>query len=381
MPSFAPSGIPMPEIERAKKAPVVEDVRLGVFDIPTPSPESDGTFKWRKTTLVVVELTSGGVTGLGYTYANGATARVIHDHLIDVVRGRSCFDVEGLWRDMFAQLRNVGTDGIAAMAVSAVDVALWDLKAKHLGVSLVDLLGAVRETLPVYGSGGFCSYSEPQLRQEFGRWYKLGIRRFKMKVGRDPKNDPARAGLARTIIGPVAELFVDANSAYSRKQAAYWGERFAQEFGAVWFEQPLAPTDLEGLRALREFVPAPLEIADGEYGYDLNYFRRLMASNAVDVVQADATRCGGVSGFMKVAALCETWALPMSSHCAPALHLPLGCAATPMRHAEFFADHERIEKELFEGVDEPAEGVLRPDRTRPGMGLEFRWADAQRYAA
>lgn len=363
------------------KTPTVEDVRLGVFEIPTRSPESDGTLEWRKTTLVVVELTSAGHTGLGYTYANGATARVIQDHLVDVVRGRPCFEIAALWRDMLARLRNVGVDGISTMAVSAVDVALWDLKAKHLGLPLVDLLGAVREALPVYGSGGFCSYSEPQLRQEFGRWYKLGIRRFKMKVGRDPKNDPARAGLARSIIGPVAELFVDANSAYSRKQAAYWADHFVQEFGVVWLEQPLAPTDLEGLRVLRQSVPAPLEIADGEYGYDLDYFRRLMAGDAVDVVQADATRCGGITGFMKIAALCETWTLPMSSHCAPALHLHPGCAAPPMRHAEFFADHERIEKELFDGVGEPVDGVLRPDRSRPGIGLEFRWADAQRYAA
>jgi L-alanine-DL-glutamate epimerase-like enolase superfamily enzyme len=362
-------------------APTVEHIRLGVFNIPTPSPESDGTFEWRKTTLVIVELTSGGVTGLGYTYANAATARVVHDHLIDVVRGQACFDVERLWRDMFAKLRNVGTDGIAAMAVSAVDCALWDLKAKHLGLPLVHLIGAIRPELPVYGSGGFCSYTEPQFRQEFGRWFNLGIRRFKMKVGRDPKNDPSRAGLARSIIGPGAELFVDANSAYSRKQAAYWGERFAREFGAVWFEQPLAPTDLEGLRELCARVPAPMDIADGEYGYDLNYFRRLIDAAAVDVVQADVTRCGGVTGFLKVATLCESAALPLSSHCAPALHLHPGCAAAPMRHAEFFADHERIERELFDGVSEPVDGVLRPDLTRPGHGLEFKWQDAERYAA
>ena len=364
-----------------KRAPTVEGVRVGVFDIPTRAPESDGTLEWRKTTLIVAELTGGGKTGIGYTYANGATARTIHEHLIDVVRGRNSFDIEGLWQDMFARLRNVGVAGIAAMAVSAVDTALWDLKARHLGLALIDLLGAVRPELPVYGSGGFCSYSEPQLRQEFTRWFQMGIRQFKMKVGRDPKNDPARAGLARSVIGPVANLMVDANSAYSRKEAAYWGERYAKEFGVVWLEQPLAPTDLDGLRDLRRSAPPPLEIADGEYGYALEYFRRLIAADAVDVVQADATRCGGITGFLKVATLCEAAALPMSSHCAPTLHLHPGCAARPMRHAEFFADHERIEKELFDGFTEPADGVLRPDRSRPGLGLEFKWQDAERYAA
>lgn len=362
-----------------KHAPPIEDVRLGVFDIPTKSPESDGTLEWNKTTLVVVEVTSADVVGLGYTYANAATARVIQDNLVPVIRGRSCFDVEGLWRDMFAKLRNVGTHGIAAMAVSAVDVALWDAKAKHLGASLSALLGQVRGELPVYGSGGFCSYTERQLRDEFMRWRGLGISRFKMKVGRDPKNDPARATVARSTIGPGAELFVDANSAYSRKQAAYWGERFAKEFGAVWFEQPLDPTDLDGLRDLRRAVPAPLDIADGEYGYDLDYFRRLIAHDAVDVVQADVTRCGGISGFLKVATLCEAAALPLSSHCAASLHVPVGCAVGPMRHAEYFADHERIEHELFDGSPTPERGVLRPDREKPGHGLAFKWEDAEKY--
>lgn len=266
------------------------------------------------------------------------------------------------------------------MAISAVDVALWDAKAKQYAVALVDLLGALREALPVYGSGGFCSYTETQMRDEFGRWLELGIPRFKMKVGRAPSEDRARVGLARSIIGPAAELFVDANSAYGRKQAAAWAERYAREFGVVWFEQPLPPDDLEGLRELRRRAPPPLEIADGEYGYNLSYFRRLLEAEAVDVVQADATRCGGITGFMKAATLCEAWNLPMSSHCAPALHVHPGCAAGPMRHAEFFADHERIERELFDGAGEPVGGVLRPDLSRPGLGLSFKWADAEPYA-
>jgi L-alanine-DL-glutamate epimerase-like enolase superfamily enzyme len=364
----------------AHAAPPVTRARVGLFDIPTPEPESDGTFEWSKTTLVVVELGAGDVTGLGYTYADSATARVISDHLLPLVHGESVANIEALWQRMFAALRNLGTGGIGAMAVSAVDAALWDAKAKLHGVPLVQLLGAVRDALPIYGSGGFCSYRDEQLRTEFTRWREAGITRFKMKVGRDPAADAARARIARQTIGATADLFVDANSAYSRKQAAAWGERFAEDFGAVWFEQPLAPADLEGLRELRQRVPAPMEIADGEYGYDLNYFRRLLEAQAVDVVMADATRCGGITGFLKVAALCEAYALPLSSHCAPALHLHVGCAATPMRHAEYFADHERIERELFEGVHPPVGGNLQPDLSRPGHGLEFKWSDAERYA-
>lgn len=357
-----------------------DHARVGVFEIPTPTPESDGTFAWSKTTLVVVELPVGDVTGLGYTYADAATARVIQDHLLPVIDGRVLDDAAAVGRAMIARLRNVGATGIGAMAVSAVDIALWDARAKRRGLALVDFLGAARDALPIYGSGGFCSYDERQFRAEFGRWRDQGIRRFKMKVGRDTTNDPARVGLARSIIGPAAELFVDANSAYSRKQAADWADRFAREFGIVWLEQPLDPADLDGLRELRRRVAPKLEIADGEYGYDLPYFRRLISAEAVDVVMVDITRCGGVTGFMKAAALCEAATLPMSSHCAPALHVHPGCAAAPMRHGEFFADHERIERELFEGAPVPVDGVLRPDRSRPGHGLAFKWSDAERYA-
>ncbi len=360
----------------------VRDVRVGTFRIPTDGPESDGTLAWDSTTLVVVELTAANATGLGYTYADAGVARSIVDHLQPVLKGGSARDIPAAWAAMYAQLRNLGRQGASSMAVSAVDVALWDLKARQLGVPLVELLGRFRSELPVYGSGGFTSYSDDQLRSQFRRWRtELGITRFKMKVGRDLDRDPARVRAAREEIGPMAELYVDANSAYTRSQALSAAICFAGEFDVRWLEQPLLPEDFDGLRYLRHRVPPQLEIAEGEYGYDLDYFRRLLAADAADVVMPDLTRCGGISGFLKVATLCESWHLPISSHCAPALHVHPGCAVAGMRHAEYFHDHARIEQELFDGAVEPSEGVLRPDFSRPGLGLEFKWADARRYAA
>lgn len=266
------------------------------------------------------------------------------------------------------------------MAVSAIDSALWDLKAKHFGVPLVALLGRVREELPVYGSGGFTSYSGDQLERQFLDWAGRGITRFKMKVGRDPTRDIHRVRDARAVIGSEATLFVDANSAYTRTQALEMATMFVAEADVRWLEEPLAPNDMAGLRFLRDRVPPQIELAEGEYGYDSDYFRRLLEADAVDVVMADATRCGGITGFLKIATLCEAWGRPLSSHCAPALHLHVGCAAGPLRHAEYFHDHARIECELFDGIVAVHGGALSPDPARPGHGLAFKWADAKRYA-
>jgi L-alanine-DL-glutamate epimerase-like enolase superfamily enzyme len=358
----------------------VERARVGAFRIPTDGPESDGTLAWDATTLVVIEITGGGATGLGYTYADAGVARVLSDLLSALVCGREGTEIPALWAEMFARLRNAGRAGASAMAVSAMDIALWDFHARQLSLPLVHLLGRARPSLPVYGSGGFTSYSDAQLRRQFNDWAGQGITRFKMKVGREPSRDPARVAAARTAIGDDAELFVDANSAYSRRDALSFGAVFAGQSDVRWLEQPLPPGDLAGLRYLRERVPAKLEIADGEYGYDLDYFRCLLEAEAVDVVMADLTRCGGITGFLKIAALCEAWTLPLSSHCAPALHVHPGCAVAPMRHAEYFHDHARIEGMLFDGVPSPVAGSLQPDCGRPGHGLAFKWADAERFA-
>jgi L-alanine-DL-glutamate epimerase-like enolase superfamily enzyme len=199
-----------------------------------------------------------------------------------------------------------------------------------------------------------------------------------MKVGREPAADPQRVRAARAAIGPDTELFVDANGAYERKQALGFAERFV-ELDVSWFEEPVYHHDLDGLRLLRDRLPAPMRIAAGEYGYDLWYFRRMLEAGAVDVQQADLTRCGGVTAFLRVGALCEAQLLPLSAHCAPELHVHPACALPAMLNLEYFYDHVRIAHLLFDGVPEPVDGALRPDRSRPGFGLELKRQDAERW--
>jgi L-alanine-DL-glutamate epimerase-like enolase superfamily enzyme len=356
----------------------IEQVTARAFTVPTDAPESDGTIAWSSTTIVMAEVHAGGVRGLGYSYADAAARDVVVHTLRDLVVGRGAMEVTACWSAMARGVRNAGKPGIASHAISAVDVALWDLKARLLGVPLVVLLGAARDAVPAYGSGGFTSYDDARLREQLGGWVQQGIRAVKMKVGRDPARDVHRVCEAREAIGHEAELFVDANGAYTRKQALAFAERFA-ESGVSWFEEPVTSDDVEGLRLLRDRAPAGMRIAAGEYAYSLYDARRLLEGGAVDVLQVDGTRCGGISGFLRASALCEAHGVPLSAHTAPSLHAHACCAALAACNVEYFHDHARIERLLFDGATEPVHGLLAPDRTRPGLGLELKEAEARSY--
>jgi len=357
----------------------IEKIDVSAYKIPTDGEEADGTYAWDSTTLVLVEATAGDTHGLGYTYADTATATLIRDGLAQEVMGRDAMNVPNCWEAMVHKIRNLGRPGISSMAIAAVDVALWDLKARLLNVALVTLLGATRDAAPVYGSGGFTSYSNERLRRQLGGWVEQGIPRVKMKIGTHPDQDLARVKAAREAIGPDAALYVDANGAYSRKQALAFADAF-RESGVVWFEEPVSSDDLAGLHLIRDRGPVGMDIAAGEYGYDLWYFRRMLEAEAVDVLQADASRCAGITGFLRAAALTESRSMDLSAHCAPSLHVAPCCSIARLSPIEYFHDHARIEHMLFDGALTPVAGALRPDRLRPGLGLEFKRADAARFA-
>ena len=357
----------------------IDGLQVQAYKVPTATPESDGTLQWESTTLVYVEVLAAGVTGIGFTYADASTATLIDTVLRTAIVGKDATQIGARWNGMYAMARNLGRDSITSMAVSAVDVALWDLKAKLLGVPAYLLLGAVRDTVPIYGSGGFTAYAEEQLCEQLTGWVDDGTPRVKMKVGRDPEADPVRVAAARAAIGDRAELFIDANGAYSAQQAIGLAQKFAEQ-RVTWFEEPVYREDYAGTRFVREHAPPGMEISSGEYGYGLYTFARMIEAKTVDVLQADATRCGGFSGLLAVDGLCQSAMIPLSTHCAPHLHLHAAMACKQLRHVEYFFDHVRIERMLFDGAGDPEEGELTPDSTRPGIGLELRRTDAERYA-
>jgi L-alanine-DL-glutamate epimerase-like enolase superfamily enzyme len=349
-----------------------------VYTVPTDAPESDGTASWDSTTMILVTLEGGGKTGIGYTYADAATGQVVKALLQKVVEGCDAFDHAAILQAMFLKVRNSGEVGICAMAISAVDNALWDLRARILDISLVKMLGAVRPAIPVYGSGGFTSYDDAQLTRQLGGWAEQGFGMVKMKIGTHPADDVRRVEVARKAIGDAVELFVDANGAYRVTQAIELAHGFAESL-VQWFEEPVSSDNLIGLGQVRARAPLGMDIAAGEYGYTAWYFSRMLREQAVTVLQADATRCGGISGFLDAAALCWAENVPLSSHCGPSMHLHVCCAVPRAIHMEFFHDHARIERMFFDGFCEPRNGVMSPDLARPGMGLELKQSDAKKY--
>ena len=350
---------------------------VNAYEIPTETPESDGTLEWDATTLVVVQLHCGKTCGIGYTYADVATAKLIESKLLKCVRDRNVTDIGTLWASMVSSIRNLGRPGIASMAISAVDNALWDLNARLIERPLYSMLGATRSSVPIYGSGGFTSYTVPELQAQLAGWVADGIPRVKMKIGRDPAADVDRVRAARAAIGNDAELFVDANGAYTVKEALEFAQLFL-EFDVSWFEEPVYHRDVRGLRFVRDHAPPPIEVSAGEYGYDPFDFERLV--HAVDVVQADVTRCEGVTGFLLVDGLCAANNVPLSTHCAPAITAHAAAAAQTLRHMEYFFDHVRIERMLFDGLPKVRDGALQLDPSAHGNGLTFKHKDAERYA-
>ncbi len=358
----------------------VTQLDVSAYTIPTDRPEADGTIEWNSTTIVIVQVTAGNQTGLGFTYGDLSAARIVDRVLSPLVLGKDALAVGEQWMAMLRAVRNMGRPGIASHAISAVDIALWDLKARLMNVSLFKLLGSVRHSIPVYGSGGFTSYSIDELQTQLGNWVEQGITKVKMKVGAHPADDLGRVRAAKQAIGGDAVLFVDANGAYTRKQALDFADNFAA-YDVGWFEEPVSSDDLDGLRLIRNRAPGGMNISAGEYGYDPTYFRRMLEAGAVDVIQADATRCGGFSGFLEAAALADAFHIPISAHTAPSIHAHVSCSVPAACHLEYFHDHVRIERMLFDNVLEPVNGSLFPDSERAGMGLEFKNGDAIRYAA
>jgi L-alanine-DL-glutamate epimerase-like enolase superfamily enzyme len=360
---------------------MITDVTARAYTIPTDRPEADGTLAWDATTMVVATVSNGDVSGLGWTYAGVGAVDVIKGQLAPVVTGGDTAEIPRLADEMARTCRNVGRPGSAACAISAVDIALWDLRAQQFGLALVDLFGRARDSVPVYGSGGFTTYDDETTATQLATWVEdWSIPRAKIKIGQswgaDPDRDLARVALARRVIGD-AELYVDANGGYGVKQAIRLGHSLADQHNVTWFEEPVSSDDLAGLNQVREAFSG--DVAAGEYGYSLDYFAKMLQANAVDCLQADVTRCGGYTVWRQVAALAGAHHRTLSAHCAPNLHAHVAASIPNLRHLEYFHDHHRIETTLFDGALSPNGGTMSPDPSRPGHGLMLRESVANTY--
>jgi L-alanine-DL-glutamate epimerase-like enolase superfamily enzyme len=357
--------------------PQLETLTTSVYRFPTDEPEADGTLTWDATTAVVVTLRAAGQTGVGWTYAAPAAATVVTDQLAEVLHGRRVWDIAAGWSAMHGACRNIGTRGVTMMAISAVDVAWWDLKARLLGIPLTTLFGQCRDAVPVYGSGGFTTFDDTRMAEQVNGWRAAGATSMKIKIGElggtRVDRDLTRVRRLRELAGDDAELMVDANGGYTVGQARRVGAAL-DDLGVTWFEEPVSSDDPAGLAAVRASVRC--DIAAGEYAADLYDVEALLP--VVDCVQLDVTRCGGYTTWLRAAALAQARNLEVSAHCAPALHAPVAAAVPNLRHVEWFADHARLEPLLADSVPPVIDGALRLDASGTGHGLAIA-AGAERW--
>ena len=347
---------------------VIDRVEAAVYRVPTDQPEADGTAEWSDTTVIVVQLGAGDEAGLGYSYGDAAAAAVVETALAPILIGAPADELPRLRAAMDRDVRNRGRAGVVACAISAVDIALWDLRARLLGVPLLALLGRARDRATVYGSGGFTTYDDATTAEQLRGWLASGIRTAKIKIGEShgaaESRDLHRVRIAREVLGD-AGLFVDANGGYGPGQARRV-ERALREFGVSWFEEPVSsdyPGELAHVRA-----GAAMDIASGEYCWGVQDAARLLAASAVDCLQLDVTRCGGYTGWLAGAALAAASGIELSAHCAPQLSAHAVCAVPGARHLEYFHDHARLEPLLFDGALAVEGGALVPADV-PGHGL------------
>ncbi|MGZ3770695.1 MAG: enolase C-terminal domain-like protein [Bdellovibrio sp.] len=358
---------------------LISNFRIGVFTVPTQTQlESDGTLEWKSTTMVLIELEASGKWSLGYTYGSSAIATVAQTLLKDVVVGESVFDISRIWNKMNRAVRNDGKTGLSAMAIAAIDIALWDLKAKILEVPLVKLLGVFRDKVEAYGSGGFTSYTDEQMQKEINHWLEKGLKKFKIKVGRDKESDINRVQFVRKLIGQSASLMVDANEAYDSVQALQMAQIYSEQ-NVCWFEQPIHSENLIGMREIKKKFPIGMALTSGEYIYTAEKTLSILNNRSVDIVQLDVTRNKGITGFLQSTTLCQAYDIPVSTHCAPALHIALGCSLPGIIHLENFFDHDRIEDLFFDGVPPIHNGFFHPDLSKPGLGLKIKTSNIERY--
>lgn len=316
--------------------------------------------------------TDEGTEGLGVGTGNLAIRAVIENNLKDLLIGQDPFNIEKLWNDMFWRVRGYGRKGVAFQALSTVDIGLWDLKAKALGLPLYRLLNPMFEKVPIYGSGGWTNYDEKELVAEQTGYVDRGIPRVKMKVGKDfgqsEREDIARLNAVRKAVGDDVEIYVDANNGYYAKQAIRMSRMF-EDYDVKWFEEPVIADDIEGLAAISRATTIP--VATGEHEYTKYGFKDLIARGAVDIVQPDIGRVGGVTEWMKAAYLAHAFNLPVAPHAVQLVHLHCAMATPNLKVVEYLGSVEKNDDFFYTDYPKPVNGTWAPYPDKPGLGLEL----------
>jgi len=353
----------------------IAEVRVHLVSAPVPAGFADATRTVECVGYTVVRvITDQGLEGLGLTYhevGGEATRGLIRHNIAPRLIGRDPFETEALWQEMVAYLRGVGRKGLTYCALSAVDIALWDLKGKIVEMPLVRLLGGNRTRVPVYASGGWTSFSDEHLAADSKAKVARGYRAIKVKVGVEGGGNPARdlrrIRMVREAVGPDVQILLDANNCWDAATAIQFANR-VRDCDITFFEEPVAADDIPGLARFRRGTDIPL--ATGEHEYTRFGVRDLVLHEAADVVQVDGARVGGYTELLKAAAITQAWNLRLAPHAMEHMHLPLVAATANAMFLERLDIFEGITELVFRDPPAVVDGYMTVPE-RPGLGLEL----------
>jgi L-alanine-DL-glutamate epimerase-like enolase superfamily enzyme len=351
----------------------ISSVEVHLVSEPVAGGFGDATRKVESIGFLIVRVrTDSGLEGIGITYnevGGEATQDVIELNMAPRLLGRDPFETEIIYADFVQYMRGVGRKGLTFCALSAIDIALWDLKGKIFDVPLYRLLGGNRTRVPVYASGGWTTYSDEELVAEAMRMVKQGYDKIKLKVGVDggmnPQRDVARIAKVRDAIGPKTTLILDANNCWTAATAARFANRI-KDYDILFLEEPVFADDIPGLAQFKRSTDLPL--GTGEHEYTKFGARDLILANAVDVLQLDGARAGGYTEMLKVAAIAQAWNIPIAPHAMENIHLHLAAAVPNAWFVERLLLFEELTSHTFVNAPVPKDGYMEvPDL--PGMGL------------
>ena len=344
--------------------------RAWACDIPVLQPRTDAVQSFVSQETILVEVTTEqGTTGRGYAYTIGAggtaVVALLRDYLVDKLIGLDAAEPEAIWHHLFSQSRSLMVGPVTTLALAAIDTAVWDVRAKTLGVPLCELAGGAQKSVPIYDTeGGWLHLSLDELAANAAEAVAAGRRGVKVKVGKpDASQDVERLRVVRDAIGPATALMVDANQSFTRDEAVRRAHLY-EPFDLTWLEEPLAADDVEGHALLARSTSIP--IAVGETMYSLSHFREYLCRGAASVVQPDVARIGGITPWLKVAHLAQAFDVPTAPHFLMELHVSLAAAVPNGRWVEWIPQLAPVTTTSIE-LDN---GAARPPRA-PGLGIQW----------
>lgn len=360
----------------------ITDLTMETYRWPRKKPIRNGKYIYPTASLNVIKIsTDEGISSIGLSGSVEGAENIgtsILEHFRQVVIGQDPFDTERIWDDLW-QPKLIGRRGITTRIISGIDIALWDLKGKIVNKPLYKLLGGYTNKMPVYVAGGY--YEEGKglqdLAQEMEESLTLGAKAIKMKIGGVSINeDVERVEVVRKTVGPKIKIMVDANCAYRHYEAIEIARKIEQ-YDIAWFEEPVNPDDYKGHKIISEATIIP--IATGENEYTRYGFRDLIETRSADIIQPDALIMGGITEFVKVAALAQAHDLAIAPHGTQDVHVHLASAIPNGLTVEYYSNStDPMWGKIFKHTLEIKDGFVSPPN-RPGIGIELNQEVLNKY--